>query len=340
MKIRISKFEIRNMVRWGKLLFERRLIGGWGGNLSCRLGKDGFLITGQHAPLGFLTAKDLVKIDRTGRPLKKTQQASSETPLHLAVYNGTEAKAIIHAHPPMVLTFSLTHSSFSPLSFEEKYTLGEVPVVPQETPTVTDTESVVKELRLRPLVILQGHGTVAVGKDLRDAFLLTDLLEEAVRCQFFQNLKPEARDPSAEPRPEPKTETEKAADHNPAYALFSREHVRALVESANGDLQFQSQGRESGLTTSLTLHLEDADTPWTVYFHEGRITRWEPGEEGEFVIGGKREWWEAIFQRRIDPFLATQQGKLRLKRGELWQLSRWFKPFQRAFTLWQNIPVK
>ncbi|MBI2360042.1 MAG: class II aldolase/adducin family protein [Deltaproteobacteria bacterium] len=338
MTIRNSQFAIRDMVRWGKLLFERRLISGWGGNLSCRLGKDRFLITGQHAPLGFLTARDLVEIDRTGRPVKKTQQASSETRVHLAVYNGTEARAIIHAHPPMVLSFSLAHSSFIPLSFEEKYTLGEVPVVPQETPTVTDTESVVKELRLRPVVILRGHGTVAVGKDLREAFLLTDLLEEAVRCQYFQNLKPNSHGPSAEPPPKPKTE--KAAGPNAAYALFSREHIRALVESANSDPQFQSAGRESGLTTSLTLHLEDTDTPWTVHFDEGRITRSERGGEGEFVISGKREWWEAIFQRRIDPFLATQQGKLRLKRGELWQLSRWFKPFQRAFALWQSIPVK
>jgi len=39
------------IIRWGKLLFERRLISGWGGNLSCRLGKKEFLITGQHAPL-------------------------------------------------------------------------------------------------------------------------------------------------------------------------------------------------------------------------------------------------------------------------------------------------
>ena len=177
----------REMIRWGKLLFERRLISGWGGNISCRIGKERFLITGQHAPLGFLTPKDLVEINRQGRPLKKTQQPSSETPLHLAVYNGTEAKAVIHAHPPMVLAFSLKHRSFVPLSFEEKYTIGEIPVLPQETPTVTRPESVVKELSLRPIVILQGHGTVALGKELREAFLLTDLLEEAIRCQFFHS---------------------------------------------------------------------------------------------------------------------------------------------------------
>ena len=48
------------IIRWGKLLFERKLVAGWGGNISCRIGKDRLLITGQHAPLGFLTPEDLV----------------------------------------------------------------------------------------------------------------------------------------------------------------------------------------------------------------------------------------------------------------------------------------
>lgn len=326
----------REMIRWGKLLFERKLISGWGGNISCRIGRERFLITGQHAPLGFLKPEDLVQIDRKGQPLRKKQRASSETPLHLAVYNGTEAKAIIHAHPPMVLAFSLSHRSFAPVSFEEKYTIGEVPILPQETPTVTETKKVVQELSLRPIVILQGHGTVAMGKDLREAFLLTDLLEEAVHCQFFKKS-------IAGLGPEPnhfQTQKDSYVQKEEGHFLFSREHMTALMESANGDPQFQSQGSEAGLTTTLTLHLEDTDTPWTVHFEKGKITRLEAGAGGEFVISGKREWWEAIFQRRIDPFLATQQGKLTLKRGELWKLSQWFKPFQRAFALWQTIPIK
>src|SRR5688572_11576102 len=92
----------REMIHWGKVLFERRLVSGWGGNLSCRIAKDRFLITGQHAPLGFLTLRDLVCIDQSGKPLKKTDKASSETPLHMAVYAGTDEQAIIHVHPPMV----------------------------------------------------------------------------------------------------------------------------------------------------------------------------------------------------------------------------------------------
>jgi len=326
----------REVMNCGRLLFERRLVSGWGGNISVRLPKGRFLITGQHAPLGFLGLKDLVRINEKGQPLKKGHQSSSETPLHLAVYRGTDAKAVIHAHPPMVMVFSLTHGSFVPLSYEEKYTIGEVPVIPQETPTVTEPEKVIEELRLHPIVILQGHGTVAVGKDLREAFLFTDLLEEAVHCQFF---KSEAK-ANPEPTPEKQKRPERDGQRPKGYPLFSPEHMSALMESVNNDPQFQSQGHETGLTTTMTFHLEGVDTPWTVHFEKGRITRLEAGGEGEFVISGKKEWWEAIFQSRLDPFLAAQQGKLKLKRGELWKLSRWFKPFQRAFRIWQTIPLK
>jgi putative sterol carrier protein len=253
--------------------------------------------------------------------------------MHLAVYRGTDAQAIIHVHPPAVLGFSLAHESFVPLSFEEKYTIGEVAVVGQETPTVTDPAQVVEELRLTPVVILQGHGTVAIGKDLQEAFLLTDLLEEAVQCQLLHSVGP------GEAAPRAPAKRAKAEHKSGGHALFSREHMEALVESANSDPTYRQQGKEGSLTTTLTLRMEKA-APWTVHFDNGTITRLDGADDGEFAISGKREWWEAVFRGRIDPFLATQQGKLKLERGELWKLSKWFKPFQRAFALWQTIPIQ
>ena len=330
----------REMIRWGKLLFERRLISGWGGNLSSRIGKEEFLITGQHAPLGFLTSKDLVRIDGGGKPIKKNQRSSSETPLHLAVYKATDAQAIVHVHPPMVLAFSLTHESFVPLSFEEKYTIGEVAIIPQDTPTVTKPEKVVEELKYRPVVIIKGHGTVAIGKDFQEAFLLTDLLEEAVHCQFFkQPIMP--TEVAATRVSQPQNGQTTATHLSPkSHALFSHEHMSALVESANHDAQFRDHGAETSLSTSLTLHLEETDTSWTVKFVAGEITELEQKMDGEFIISGKEEWWKAVFSNRIDAFLATQQGKLKLERGDLARLSRWYKPFHRAFSLWQTIPVE
>jgi len=323
------------MICWGERLFERRLISGWGGNLSCRVGENDFLITGQHAPLGFLTRKDLVRIHADGKPVKKSQRASSETPMHLAVYAGTDAQAIVHVHPPMVLAFSLAHDSFAPLSYEEKYTIGNVPVISQDTPTVTKPEAVVEALKYHPVAIIKGHGTVAIGKTFQEAFLYTDLLEEAVHCQFFRSGigaegKVDAR------LTEPVTLSAAVGE---AYELFSHEHMTALVDSANGDSDFRQFGTDTTLTTSLTLHMEDNDAAWTVAFVVGEITALTEKSDGDFLISGNAEWWGAVFSNKIDAFLATQQGKLKLKRGELAQLSRWYKPFQRAFALWQTIPI-
>jgi L-fuculose-phosphate aldolase len=326
------------MIRWGKLLFERRLISGWGGNLSCRVSKNNFLITGQHAPLGFLAPTDLVRLKSDGQPARKGRRASSETPMHLAVYAGTDAQAIVHVHPPVVLAFSLTHDSFAPLSYEEKYTIGKVPVIAQDTPTVTKPEEVVAALKYNPIVIIKGHGTVAIGKNFLEAFLYTDLLEEAVQCQFYKEKLEVSAAPPANPSPQQIAEV--AMPSGERFALFSKSHMQALMAAANQDSEFRALGTATALTTSLTLHLEETNNAWTVRYLNGEITELVPGSGGEFLISGKAEWWDAVFRARIDAFLATQQGKLKLQRGELARLSRWYKPFQRAFALWQTIPLR
>jgi hypothetical protein len=236
----------------------------------------------------------------------------------------------------MVLAFSLTHDSFAPVSYEEKYTIGKVSVIAQDTPTVTKPEEVVEALKYNPVVIIKGHGTVAIGKNFQEAFLYTDLLEEAVQCQFFIEKAEIAGAASTSARPEQLARTAPGE----RFALFSKEHMQALVDSANQDSQFRAHGADTALTTSLTLHLEETNDAWTVRYLNGEITELLPSAGGEFMISGKVEWWEAVFRARIDPFLATQQGKLKLKRGELAELSRWYKPFQRAFALWQTIPIQ
>ena len=189
-----------------------------------------------------------------------------------------------------------------------------------------------EELKLHPIVILERHGTVAYGQDLMEAFLLTDLLEEAVQCHFW------ARDSKKNPREETARTVLPRADGG-GHALFSREHIEEMVKVVNDDGAFQSLGRDKHLTTSLTMALEDEALQWTFHFNEGTIASFD-GERGEFVISGSREWWEAVFQKNFDPFLATQQGKLKLVHGEIWRLAQWFKPFQRGFELWQAIPTK
>jgi putative sterol carrier protein len=223
------------------------------------------------------------------------------------------------------------------MSFEEEYTVGKVPIIRQDTPTVTKPDQVIGELKYHPIVIIRGHGTVAIGQNLQEAFLLTDLLEESVHCHFFGE---KAGSTVEVPNGAPRKQSAISSCPSKSYALFSREHMQALVDSANQDLQFRSDGVDTDLTTSLTLFLDEAEDAWTVKFVDGAISELKHDDSGEFMISGKAEWWNAVFSNRIDPFLATQQGKLKLKRGEMAQLARWYKPFQRAFAIWQTIAVQ
>ena len=68
--------QAEEIIRWGKELFDRRLIAGWGGNLSCRVGDDEFLITSQHSALGFLDVQDVVRINGKGESIVAGQRAS------------------------------------------------------------------------------------------------------------------------------------------------------------------------------------------------------------------------------------------------------------------------
>ena len=145
-----SKGSRAEVIRWGEKLFERHLVSGWGGNVSCRFGRSRYLITGQHAALGFLGTRDVVEVDARGKAVNPKQRPSSETALHLAVYAATDARAVVHVHPPEIIAYCRGRDEFVPLSFEEEYSLGRVPVISHDGPTVTDPAPVAEQVAPSP----------------------------------------------------------------------------------------------------------------------------------------------------------------------------------------------
>jgi putative sterol carrier protein len=57
------------------------------------------------------------------------------------------------------------------------------------------------------------------------------------------------------------------------------------------------------------------------------------------VISAPWNVWEAVFLGKLDPFVATTQGRMQLK-GQLGQLSRWYVPFSRLFELFKQVKIK
>src|SRR5512136_2012107 len=111
----------------GRSLFNRGLVSSQSGNLSIRMG-DRLIITRRGSNLGALEEKDLVEtgISKNDRA---TPMASVELPVHRAIYQHTQARAIVHAHPPHVTALSLVDKVISSEHLENICALGPVPVI-------------------------------------------------------------------------------------------------------------------------------------------------------------------------------------------------------------------
>jgi ribulose-5-phosphate 4-epimerase/fuculose-1-phosphate aldolase len=123
-------------------------------------------------------------------------------------------------------------------------------VVRQETPTVTDPQPVIEALKAGNLVVLKNHGTVAMGEDFEAALSLTEALEEAVLVAAVARLfKQGPPAPAGAPAQDGVSRTE------PAYPMFSREHVEAIVELVNKEPVHRPERTGTRLTVKLAIRL-------------------------------------------------------------------------------------
>jgi ribulose-5-phosphate 4-epimerase/fuculose-1-phosphate aldolase len=175
-----SERSLKNdIIRIGRRLYSRSLVVAKSGNLSCRLDEDTILITAGGTSLGALTQKDIVKISLSKKSNGPGRRPSSELPLHSMIYRSFDCTRVIHCHPPLANAYFAVYPRLAELIFETRYTIGEVPVVRQNTVTVTNPKPVISALKKNPLVVLKNHGVVAIADDFSEAFYFVEALESA-----------------------------------------------------------------------------------------------------------------------------------------------------------------
>jgi putative sterol carrier protein len=122
--------------------------------------------------------------------------------------------------------------------------------------------------------------------------------------------------------------------------MFSFSHIQAIVDLANNDEFISQKGKELDLTVTLAVkHNEHPDKAYTFCFEKGRIVQVQQGDNAPFVISAPGEVWRQVFVGKLDPFVGTMQGKMKLK-GELAKLTRWYLPFTRLFALFKAVPIQ
>jgi len=93
------------------------------------------------------------------------------------------------------------------------------------------------------------------------------------------------------------------------------------------------------LTLQLAIKLDGQDSAYKFNFEKGKIIKLDFDAEAPFVISAPKNTWELIFLGKLEPFVATTQGKMKLK-GDLGKLSRWYVPFSRLFELFKQVRIK
>lgn len=169
-------------------MHERGLISGGEGNVSVRVGRSRIVVTPSGVNKGFLKTADLVVTDLDGRVVKGHGRPSSEIRVHLAAYRvRPEVGAVVHAHPPTAVAFTIAGVSLAQCVIPEAIiTLGEVGMAPYVTPTTEALAAEVERLLVNhDVVMMDRHGSVTLGRDVFEAYDRLESLEHTARITFM-----------------------------------------------------------------------------------------------------------------------------------------------------------
>jgi L-fuculose-phosphate aldolase len=175
------------IVAIGRLLFDKGLTSGTGGNLSIRV-KDGLLITPSGFSLGFMEKENLIVLDDRGNKIEGYSEPSSERLMHISVYeNRADIKACCHAHPPYATAFSLTNQKLrTDIHPEAVVTLGEIAYT-EYAPPGTDAvpKALENYLKKHNVFILKNHGVLTLGRDMREAYYRMETVEHLAKITYI-----------------------------------------------------------------------------------------------------------------------------------------------------------
>ena len=185
---------LRKMIQISSYLYEKGLVPGKSGNISIRYKKDEFeriAVTPRGLSLKSLAEKDIVIVDMEENKIYDDNKTpTSELLMHLKIYKTRkDVNAVIHTHSPIATGFAFAGEKiekiegFGPvndkfITYVDYYNPGSVELA----------EAVSKGLEKSDVVILEEHGIVSVGKNLDDASLLSEFIEESAKTQFVKRV--------------------------------------------------------------------------------------------------------------------------------------------------------
>lgn len=164
-----------------------------GGNISIKDENGDIWITPAGIDKGSLTRKDIVCVKADGSIVGQ-HRPSSEFPFHKAIYEiRPHMSAVVHAHPPALVAFSITHQiPNTNIIPQAKGICGKIGFARYDVPgSKALGTKIANEFKKHPdynAVIMENHGVVLCGEDLKDAYQRFETLEFCARTVINANI--------------------------------------------------------------------------------------------------------------------------------------------------------
>jgi L-fuculose-phosphate aldolase len=174
-----------------KRIYDRMLTTTSGGNISIIEDNGDIWITPTGVDKGLMKPADIVCV-RSGGKVVGEHKPSSEYPFHLAIYKARpDIKAIVHAHPPGMVAFSIVRKTPNTHVLPQvKALCGEIGYAPYALPGTDGLgKSIASEFaKGGSVVIMENHGTVIGGSNIADAYQKFEAIESTARSVLYANM--------------------------------------------------------------------------------------------------------------------------------------------------------
>ena len=159
------------------------------GNFSIRDKETGYIVITPSAVDRELLTPDMISVLDQDLNLIEGLKASSESMMHAECYKvNPDCYGIAHTHSKMGTAFSVLNKPIPAIIYEvASFRLddGTIPVAPYGRPgTVELAKNVAETSKKADMMLMEKHGVIALGKDLENAYLAVQYIEELAEIYF------------------------------------------------------------------------------------------------------------------------------------------------------------
>lgn len=186
-----GEFLRRQIVEKSLQAYRAGLFAGTSGNMSAYCRAENIMyITPTSVRYETMKPDDIVAMRLDGTVSGGEKQPSSEWRMHAAVYRAfPDTGAVFHTHSPHATAFAVVHRPIPATLIEMHFFLGgDVPCAKYARPgTDAVGENAAAVLAGKGGCLLENHGVLAVGRDLDEAYLRAEYIEDAAKIYILAN---------------------------------------------------------------------------------------------------------------------------------------------------------